>query len=134
MPMTPKQVAAKWFEEVWNQGKPSAIEEMLHTTAKVQGLGEPITGHAQFKELQALYRGAFPDLRIDVDDIFAEGEQVVVRWTASGTHKGNHLGIPPTGKKARFTGIAIARVKDGKIVEGWNAFDQLGMLQQIGAA
>jgi steroid delta-isomerase-like uncharacterized protein len=68
-----------------------------------------------------------------IEDQVAEGDKVVTRWTATGTHKGELMGIPPSGKKVRVTGIAIDRLEDGKIVESWSSFDQLGMLQQIGA-
>ena len=127
-----KQIARRWFEEVWNQGKPSAIDQMLADNAKVHGLGEPLSGPKDFKNLQAAYRGAFPDLNIRIDDIIAEEDRVVVRWFATGTHKGGTLGVPPTGKKVAFSGIAIARVANDRIVEGWNAFDELGMMRQLG--
>lgn len=132
MPDGIKQLGRRWFEEVWNKGKASAIEEMLSPLATVSGLGAPIAGHAGFKAVQSAYRGAFPDLHIRIDDIIAEDDRVVVRWFATGTHTGDGLGIPPTGKKVAFSGIAIARVQGGKIVEGWNAFDELGMMRQLG--
>ncbi len=80
-----------------------------------------------------MYRKAFPDLRLTIDDQIAEGETVVTRWTATGTHEGELMGIPPTGKQATTTGININHVSGGKLVDGWGIFDQLGLLQQIGA-
>jgi predicted ester cyclase len=90
-------------------------------------------GVAGFKEQITMYRTAFPDLRIVADDLIAEGGKVVTRWTATGTHNGELMGIAPTGNKVTVQGIAIDRIIDGKIVEHWDVFDQLGMLQQIGA-
>jgi steroid delta-isomerase-like uncharacterized protein len=80
-----------------------------------------------------LYRAAFPDLHFTVEDVIAVGDQVVVRWTSRGTHLGDLLGIPPTGKVATATGITILRVTDGKLAELWQDWDRLGLLQQLGA-
>jgi predicted ester cyclase len=80
-----------------------------------------------------MYRNAFPDLRITIDEQIAEGESVVTRWTATGTHEGELMGMAATGKQATTAGINVNRVSGGKLVEGWGLFDQLGLLQQIGA-
>ena len=80
-----------------------------------------------------MYRKAFPDLRITIDEQIAEGETVVTRWTATGTHEGELMGIAATGKQATTAGININRISGGKLVDGWGIFDQLGLLQQIGA-
>ena len=78
------------------------------------------------------YRSAFPDVTFIVEDQIAEGDMIVTRWTAHGTHKGVFRGIPPTGKQAMTTGISITRVVSGKFVEGRINYDALGLLQQIG--
>jgi steroid delta-isomerase-like uncharacterized protein len=77
-------------------------------------------------------RGAFPDIHVVVEDAFGAEDRVVVRWSATMTHRGEHLGMPATGKSVRIAGMSIARFADNKIVEGWNNWDQLGMLKQIG--
>jgi steroid delta-isomerase-like uncharacterized protein len=77
-------------------------------------------------------RGAFPDINIKVEDAFGARDRVVVRWSAVMTHRGDDLGIPATGKSVRISGMSIARIVDKKIVEGWDSWDQLGMLKQIG--
>lgn len=105
----------RWYEEVWNKGRVSAIDELM-----------------AFKSFHAAYRNAFPDLNVVVDDTIAEDDRVVLRWTATATHAGDGLEFPASGKKVQFTGISIARVENGKLVEGWNSFDQLGLLQQLG--
>ena len=127
-----KALVRRWFEEVWNQGREASIDEMLASDAVVHGLGPSLRGPSEFKPFQALYRSAFPDIDIQVDDVLAEGDLVAARWSGVGTHRGDGLGFRATSKRAQFKGLVILRVRDGKIVEGWNSFDQLGMLQQLG--
>ena len=79
------------------------------------------------------FRSAFPDLAVAVEHLVADEDNVAFAYTITGTHKGNFLGIPPTGKKIKARGLQISRFKDGKIVERWGSSDELGILQQIGA-
>ena len=79
------------------------------------------------------YRTAFPDLRLTIEAQVSEGDLVVTRWKASGTHQGELFGIAPTGKQATVTGISLTRVSGGKIAEDWTNWDTLGLLQQLGA-
>jgi steroid delta-isomerase-like uncharacterized protein len=122
----------RWFEEVWNQGRVGAIDEMLASHGVAHGLGPDIHGPAGFKPFHTTFRGAFPDLRITLHEIVAEGDLVAARWTATGTHGGDSLGFPATGTRAEFTGMVICRFDGGQIVEGWNNFDQLGLFTQLG--
>jgi predicted ester cyclase len=80
-----------------------------------------------------MYRAAFPDLQIRIDDIIAEGQMVAFRWTSSGTHRGELFGTQPTGKQITTSGISILRTAGGKVAEDWVNWDTLGLLQQIGA-
>lgn len=89
-------------------------------------------GREGVKELARMFRRAFPDYRTVVEDEIAEGDKVVHRARTSGTHQGEFLGIPPTGKRAEWTEMHIVRLRDGKIVEHWGEVDQLGMMQQLG--
>jgi steroid delta-isomerase-like uncharacterized protein len=89
-----------------------------------------VEGHKQYS---AVMYEAFPDLNRPVDDLIAEGDKVVARWRAEGTHTGSFQGVPPTGRRASITGITIFRLRDGKIVEEWGESDMLGLLQQVGA-
>jgi steroid delta-isomerase-like uncharacterized protein len=129
-----KAIARRVFEEVWNKGNLAALDEIY--VADVVGHNAPpgqppgIEGARQFI---GMYLQAFPDTRMVVEDQVAEGDKVVTRWTATATHQGELMGMPPTGKSARVTGITINRLEGGKIVEEWGIFDQLGMLQQLGA-
>ena len=84
------------------------------------------------KQFAAMARSAFPDVAAKVEDLIAEGDRVVARATISGTHNGEFMGVPPTGKRITFTCIDILRCADGKIVEHWGEADNVGMLQQLG--
>ncbi len=88
---------------------------------------------AEEKAKVRIYRAAFPDLHFTIDDQLAGGDQVVTRWTVSGTLLGSLGRIPPTGKTASVKGINIDRIEHGKVVEGWSFFDMLSVLQQVGA-
>jgi predicted ester cyclase len=84
------------------------------------------------KQYAAMNLGAFPDVRVSVEDQIAEGDMVVTRWTATGTHTGELMGIPPTGRRIEISGITINRFSGGRIAEDWYQSDDLGMMQQLG--
>jgi len=127
-----KSLVRRWFEDVWNKGDASAIDRLFAAHGTVYGLSAEMTGPTGFKLFHAAYRDAFPDVRLELEDLIAEDDKVAFRWTATATHQGSGLGFAATGRKVRFTGMGIVRVQDGKLVEGWNNFDQLGLLQQLG--
>ena len=130
-----KAIVRRVNDEVWSEGHLDVIDELIADdfVATVVGAPEQIRGPQGFREFVVMYRTAFPDLRITVDEQVAEGETIVTRWTATGTNEGELMGIPATGKQATTAGININRISGGKLVEGWGLFDQLGLLQQIGA-
>jgi steroid delta-isomerase-like uncharacterized protein len=130
-----KAVVRRINEEVWNKGDLDVIDELIEDEAVITVIGapEPVRGPRGFREFVAMYRTAFPDLRLTVEEQVGEGEIVVTRWTATGTHEGDLMGIPATGKQATTAGININRISGGKLVQGWGLFDQLGLLQQLGA-
>ena len=126
----------RWFKEVWNEGNIQTIHELLAPDAI--GIGEledgkELRGPADFVPFVENLRGAFPDMKIVVEDAFGAEDRVVLRWSGTMTHRGDHLGMPATDKVVRMTGITIARIRDKQIIEGWDNWDQLGMLKQIGA-
>ena len=92
----------------------------------------PSVGHAAQRQRSAMLFSAFPNPQFTVEDLIAEADQVVARWTFRGTHRGPFAGIPPTGKQVEMTGITIYRLRDGKIAEARSNIDQLGLLQQLG--
>jgi len=130
-----KRLTYRWFEEVWNQGRESAIDELLSPEGIGFGLGEAETGvHGppQFKLFVRNFRNAFPDVHISIADVVAEGDKVAARFQVTGTHRGDGLGFPATGRKINLSGITIIQIAGGQFVRGWNNWDQLGMLQQLG--
>jgi predicted ester cyclase len=96
------------------------------------GPGEDQRGPEGTKEVASAVIGAFPDRRITHEDIIAEGDKVLIRWSLSGTHQGELMGIPATGRRVTVTGFDLFRIEGGKIVEMWQEADQLGMMQQLG--
>ena len=131
-----KALVRRWFEEVWNQGREQTIDELFAPNGIGYGLGDtdlPLHGPAGFKPFVGKLRGALPDIHMTIEDIMADGDKVTVRITVTGSHKGGHLGVAPTGKTVRIAGIVMVRIANGQIVEGWNSWDQLGLLRQIGA-
>lgn len=94
--------------------------------------GQPPLNYEAHEQFGRMLFAAFPDIWYTVEELLAEGDKVVVRWTARGTHKGEFQGIPATSKSAAVQGISINRFAGSKIVEQWSQFDQLGMLQQLG--
>ena len=84
------------------------------------------------KMFASAFLAAFPDIHVHIEDLIAEGNRVVTRWSAHGTHRGDLMGIPATGKTVNFTGIAQDRFENGKSVEHWEIIDQLGLMQQLG--
>jgi steroid delta-isomerase-like uncharacterized protein len=131
-----KALVRRWFEEVWNKGRAEAIDEMFAVDGIAHGLsGEaenPLKGPANFKPFHEVFRGAFPDIEVIVEDVIAEGDKVAARCSVRGKHSGDHLGVTATNAPVDFSGISIVRIKDGKIVEAWNNFDFMRMNKQIG--
>jgi steroid delta-isomerase-like uncharacterized protein len=131
-----KALVHRWFEEVWNQGRMETIDELFPADGVAHGLGEGgtvVRGPDAFKPLVRNLRGSIPDIHISVEDVIMEGDRVAFRVVLEGTHKGEGLGVPPSGRRVQVKGIIMLRIADGQIKEGWNSWDQLGLLQQIGA-
>ena len=130
-----KALARRNVEEIWNQGNLSVIDELVAPNATFHDPAVPggkFTGPEGFRQFVQIYRGAFPDVRLTIEDLIAEGDKVVSRWTATGTQKGELMGIAPSGKRVTVTGCNIDQYQNGKIVEGWASYDMLGLLQQLG--
>jgi steroid delta-isomerase-like uncharacterized protein len=136
MAQRPETVLHRWFEQVWNQKRESAIDELMAEDAVVHGIagpdGKEIRGPVAFRPFFHHFCAAFPDIRITIEDVLVDGDKVAVRCAVTATHAGPGLTAAPTNKAANITGMCIARIKDGKIAEGWNNFDFLSMYQQLG--
>jgi steroid delta-isomerase-like uncharacterized protein len=113
-------LVGRWFEEVWNLRREQTIEELLTGESICYSEDGPIRGPEEFRRRQLTpFLAAFPDLRIEVEAIVAQGDQVVVRWRATGNHRGHGLGFPPTDQPVTLRGITWVRVHSGKMMEGW---------------
>jgi steroid delta-isomerase-like uncharacterized protein len=128
-----KVIAHRIFEEVGSQGNFAVIDEAISPNFVYRTSAFPeFHGPGGFKEFFTEHRKTFPDLHYTVEDVVAEGDKVVARWTASGTHTGDMMGIAPTGKLVKAPGITIFRFAHGHIVEGRTVWDALAFLQQLG--
>ncbi len=126
----------RWFKEVWNEKRLETIHELLAPDAV--GIGEledggKFHGPDEFVPFAKRIHAAFPDIKVTVEDAFGVGDKVVLRWFADMTHRGDDLGMPASGRPVHITGITIARIANGQVIEGWDNWDQLAMLKQIGA-
>jgi steroid delta-isomerase-like uncharacterized protein len=120
-------------EELWNTGDLTIADEVYSTDFINHDPNAPeVTDLKSYKVFVTMVRTGMPDFNVTIEDMVFEGDKVASRWTASGTHQGEFLGIPPTGKQATWTGITIYRIADGNIVEAWWIKDVLGLLQQLG--
>jgi steroid delta-isomerase-like uncharacterized protein len=130
-----KNVVRRLFEEVWNKGNLQVTDDLFTPNYAHHDTSTPDVGRGPDSEKKraTLYRTAFPDMRLTIEDLIAEGETVMARWSCKGTHKGDLSGIPPTGTQVSMTGVSVARFTNGKMSEGWVNWDALGLMQQLGA-
>jgi predicted ester cyclase len=129
-----KRIVSRITLEAFNLGRPEVLDEIVAADAfdHSPAPGMP-PGAEGYKRFLAILRTAFPDLEYTIDQQLAEGDLVATRVTGSGTHKGDFLGIPPTGRRVTWTQTHLSRMVDGKMVEHWADIDQLGLLQKLGA-
>jgi len=131
-----KAIVRRLFEELWNKGNLSVADQLFSPNYAHHDPSTPDFGRGPESERKraTLYRTAFPDLQLTIEDIIAEGETVMARWSCRGTHKGDLSGIAPTGKQFTISGVTIARLTNGKLAEGYVNWDALGLMQQLGVA
>lgn len=126
-----KEIFRCFYEASWNQGDVSLIDELLTPNFINHKVTTPPPHHELYKQAVRETRLAFPDWKLSIEDLIAEGEKVVVHWNAGGTHTGRGFGISPTGKRVRITGFTQVRVVDGKITEFWKKDDSHTLAQQL---
>ncbi len=128
-----KDLARRSWESLVNQQNPDAIDELYAADLVWHEPDQDVRGSEEAKRFLGTYLSAFHDLRVSIEDVIAEGDQVVTRWTIRGTHQGEveEFG-PPTGRQIEVKGITIHRIQDGKIVEEWERYDNLSIMQQLG--
>jgi predicted ester cyclase len=132
MSMDGKGVALRLFEEAFNGGNLDVIGELIHPDLVYHSPDGDIHGLEGARQLVIAMRSDFPDFHVTADDVLAEGDKVVVRFTDSGTYEGGEFGATAMGKRVTWTGVDIFRIADGKIIEGWGVGDMLGLMRQLG--
>ena len=129
-----REIARRFTEECWDKSDVQVLDRLMaagfvdHDPAPGQD-----KGREGYKRVTAMYFSAFSDFRVRNEDVIAEGDKAVLRWTASGRHTGPLMGIAPTGRQIRLRGIDVIRIAGGQIIERWGEFDVFGLLQQLGA-
>ena len=125
MPDKNSTLTYRWMEQVWNQGREDAIDEMMDANAVVHGIEEiKEHGTGAFKQFFRNFRNQFPQLHLEVEDVVVQDDCETSRCIVDAT--------TASGQKVHFTGMTFVRIRDGKIIEGWNNFDFMTMYQQLG--
>jgi steroid delta-isomerase-like uncharacterized protein len=127
-----KTLARRWFEDLFSRGDLDAANEILSADFLDHLPREEERGIEELKRYVGIYRSAFPDIQDTVEEIVAEGDKVVVRWRSRGTHQGEFMGVPPTGRDVTFTGMRLFRIAENKIAESWVNIDERGLQEQLG--
>jgi len=129
-----KALARRWAD-IFAQGNLDLVDEIYASdfVGHDPAMPEDTRGVEGAREFYGMYLSAFPDGEVTIEDQLAEGDKVTTRWTGRGTHQGDLMGVPPSGNRVEVPGITISRIEGGKIVEEWNNYDALGMMQAIGA-
>ncbi len=128
-----KAVVSRFVEEFWSQGNTAAADELMTADATIFLPGRGQVSKESFKAFVMTLRGAFPDWYSTQEELIAEDDRVAERWTGRGTHQGEFLAVPPTGRQVAVPGFVFYRVTSGKIAEFRGLFDGLSMMQQLGA-
>jgi steroid delta-isomerase-like uncharacterized protein len=136
MPLDNKAIVRRLYEEVWNKRKLEVVDELISPSHALQ---DPVVSGSQagpelYKRRVVELTTGFPDLRFSIEDTIAEREKFVVSWIISGTHTGEFMGIPATGRKISVEGITIHYIKNGKILDSYVRWDALGLMRQLGHA
>ncbi len=133
-PAENKVMVRRLFEEGINRGSTAVIQELIGPSYVNHDFPTPVPGPEGFKQMLGMFRSGFPDLRVDLHDVLAEGDKAASRGTWHGTHQGEFMGIPATGKRIAVTYTDIWRFENGKLVENWVQMDLMGLMQQLGVA
>jgi steroid delta-isomerase-like uncharacterized protein len=131
-----KEIARRFMDECWSQGKLDAIRELVTEECSFHDPVFPslAPGAESIQRHISTCRSGFSDLRFNIEDTIAERDEVVLHWTARGTHNGQFMGLQPTGKNATVSGTSIFRIDDGKIAEQWADWNLMSLMEQLGAA
>jgi predicted ester cyclase len=127
-----KAIIRRGFEEGINQNKAQVFDESIAASYVNHDMPAPVPGPEGFKMVVGMFRAAFPDLHVTLEDVLGEGDKVATRGYFTGTHQGDFNGIPATGKQIKVAYSDIWRVENGKAVENWVLMDMIGLMQQLG--
>jgi steroid delta-isomerase-like uncharacterized protein len=129
-----KTIVRQLYEEVWNKRRLELVDEIISPSHALHdaNLFDSAIGPEAYKRQVTRFITAFPDLRFSVEDVFGEKEKLAVAWTISGTHKGEFMGIPASGKRVSVDGITLNHIVNGKIMDSYISWDALGLMQQLG--
>jgi len=127
-----KEVVKRYWEGKWNERRPETLDELQTQDVVYHGTSMEMNGIEEYKQVYSSFLSAFHDTHVTFEDLIAESDKVMSRITIRGTHKGELEGIPPTGKTFTSSFFTVFRLVDGKIVEEWEVFDELGMMMQLG--
>ncbi|MBV8430866.1 MAG: ester cyclase [Solirubrobacterales bacterium] len=136
---TAAEASRRLVEETFNHGNLAIIDQLVAPQFVDHDPGQParlrsLRGPAVLRETVQMYRAAFPDVQMTVDEVIAQGDKVALRWHGEGTHRGPLEGMAPTGTRGTVTGIFMQQWKDGQLIESWGEWDNLGLARQLGAA
>lgn len=133
MRVSNEQFVRHWIEGVWNQRKFEIVRERFHPqgVAHLEGSDGPVSGPEKLLAEFRVILDAFPDFHVEIDEIISSGEDVVFRWSATGTHLGPELGFASTGRKVTIKGMTWMKIREGKQVEGWDCWNQGGLVAEL---
>jgi steroid delta-isomerase-like uncharacterized protein len=127
-----KKIVKRYWNGKWNERRPEILDELQTLDVAYHGTSMNMNGIEEYKQVYGSFLSAFHDTEITVEELIAEGDKVVSRVSMNGTHKGEFDGIPPTGIVFTVSAFTVFRLVDGKIVEEWEGFDELGLMHQLG--
>ncbi len=127
-------IVRRSIDEVWNGGRLEVIDDIVADgyVRHESTLPHVVRGRDELKATVTLYRDAFPDLNVVIEDMVSSEGLVTTRWRASGTHRGELMGLSPTGRRSEVTGLNLARIRDGRVHEEWQEWNEAAMLRQLG--
>jgi steroid delta-isomerase-like uncharacterized protein len=132
-----KAIMADYIEHFWNQNDAESSARFVADDVTLHGIDADVPtplapGREGLMDMRRMFDTAMPDFKMAIDHMIAEDDMVLLHWTGSGTHTGDFFGVPATHRTANWTAMSLTRMKDGKMVEGWQTMDNMGLMQQLG--
>lgn len=131
MSLNYRKLSHRWFEEIWNKGRTEVIDEFVTDASIGHSEAADASSVPAFKQFHGEFLAAFPDLKIHIEDTVSEGDNVVVRWRAEGTHAGAWRGVAPTNRRIEIRGMSWFRYQDDKVAEAWDSWSPAALLLQL---